>query len=104
MKNIPVIDIAKLDDSATLAKLDNACREWGFFQVVEHGIDSGVTAALLDEMRAFFALPTTTKRSISRTADNQWGFFDRELTKNTLDWKEIYDYGPASGANSPHPG
>lgn len=28
---------------------------------------------------------------------NPWGFFDRELTKNTRDWKEVFDYGPQYG-------
>jgi isopenicillin N synthase-like dioxygenase len=49
-------------------------------------------------MRAFFAQPIRAKRAISRTADNPWGFYDRELTKNTRDWKQIYDYGPPDGA------
>ena len=37
------------------------------------------------------------KRRILRDADNPWGFFDKELTKNRQDWKEIYDYGPDVG-------
>jgi len=32
-----------------------------------------------------------------RTAENPWGFYDRELTKHTRDWKQVYDYGPADG-------
>jgi isopenicillin N synthase-like dioxygenase len=95
---IPVIDIAALDDARTLAALDVACSEWGFFQVVDHGIPEEVIAALAREMRDFFRLPMATKRAIARTAENPWGFFDRELTKNTLDWKQIYDVGPGDGA------
>jgi isopenicillin N synthase-like dioxygenase len=45
-------------------------------------------------MHAFFALPAERKRAIERTATNPWGFFDRELTKNVRDWKEIFDVGP----------
>jgi isopenicillin N synthase-like dioxygenase len=95
--SVPVIDITRLERSATLAALDTACREWGFFQVVRHGIDDSVIQTLHREMREFFHLPTEAKRAISRTADNPWGFFDRELTKNTLDWKQIYDFGPVAG-------
>jgi isopenicillin N synthase-like dioxygenase len=95
--NIPVISIARLESRETLRALDSACREWGFFQVSEHGIDEDVIAALHREMRAFFAQPAIAKRAISRTAENPWGFFDRELTKNTRDWKQIYDYGPPDG-------
>lgn len=95
MQNIPVIDIAHLLDRATLGALDGACRDWGFFQVVNHGIEAEKIGRLIRESHAFFAQPLAVKRSISRTAENPWGFYDRELTKNTLDWKQIYDYGPA---------
>jgi isopenicillin N synthase-like dioxygenase len=98
IQNIPVIDIARLDDAATLAALDEACRRWGFFQVVNHGIDAGVIAAIHREMQAFFRRPTAVKRQILRTRANPWGFYDQELTKNTIDWKEIYDVGPGDGA------
>lgn len=97
LDNIPVIDIAHLNRQRTLTELDVACRDWGFFQVVNHGIPEIVTEALCREMRTFFARPRAAKREVLRTRENPWGFFDRELTKNTLDWKEIYDYGPADG-------
>ncbi|HZD53825.1 MAG TPA: 2OG-Fe(II) oxygenase family protein [Woeseiaceae bacterium] len=92
---IPVIDIANLEAPESLAAIDTACREWGFFQAVNHGIDPAAIAALAAAMRGFFAQPTNVKRRISRTADNPWGFYDQELTKNTRDWKEVYDFGPA---------
>lgn len=94
---IPVIDVSRLDDPATLAALDAACREWGFFQATGHGIDAPVLARLMAAARGLFALTAEAKRRIARTADNPWGFFDRELTKNTRDWKEIYDFGPGDG-------
>ena len=43
------------------------------------------------------SLPQSEKAKISRTDQNPWGFFDQELTKNTPDWKEIFDYGPEYG-------
>jgi isopenicillin N synthase-like dioxygenase len=48
-------------------------------------------------MRSFFSQPLAAKHEILRTADNPWGFYDRELTKNTPDWKQVYDFGPPSG-------
>ena len=45
----------------------------------------------------FFAQPREVKRQILRTAENPWGYFDEELTKNTRDWKEVFDYGPTDG-------
>lgn len=97
-KSIPIIDIARLREPATLAQLDSACREWGFFQVVNHGIRQRTIDEILARARRFFAEPIEVKREISRSAENSWGFFDKELTKNTRDWKEIFDYGPTEGA------
>lgn len=95
--DLPVIDIADIDRLETCRAIDAACREWGFFQIVEHGIDARSMTALRAQMRTFFALPLVEKRAIVRTADNPWGFYDRELTKHTRDWKQVFDYGPPDG-------
>jgi isopenicillin N synthase-like dioxygenase len=102
-RNVPVISIVNLDDPATLSALDGACRDWGFFQVVDHGIDDVVIDALHRQMRSFFAQPVQTKQALSRTAENPWGFYDQELTKNTRDWKEIFDVGPVRSTGEPGP-
>jgi isopenicillin N synthase-like dioxygenase len=103
--SIPVVNVSRLSEPASLRAIDQACRDWGFFQVVEHGIDPVLLATLQREMRAFFALPTEMKRRVVRTADNPWGFYDRELTKNARDWKEIFDCGPDNdpGQRTPWP-
>lgn len=95
---VPVIDIDRLRDAETLAAVDRACRQWGFFQVINHGIRQETVDEMLARAREFFAQPIEVKREISRSAANSWGFYDKELTKNTRDWKQIYDYGPAEGA------
>ena len=94
---IPVIDVADLDSATTLWALDDACRDWGFFHAVHHGIPRRVCDGVMRDARAFFAQSHAAKRAIERTADNPWGYFDRELTKNTRDWKETFDYGPSDG-------
>lgn len=96
-RNLPIIDVSDPTRAATRRRIDAACREWGFFQVVRHPIDEALIAALRRQMRAFFALPLAAKHAIVRTIDNPWGFYDRELTKHTRDWKQIYDYGPPDG-------
>jgi len=95
--SLPVIDVSDLLRAGTQRAIDEACREWGFFQIVGHGIADRTLDALRRQMRAFFALPTPSKHAIMRTAENPWGFYDRELTKHTRDWKQIYDFGPADG-------
>lgn len=70
-----------------------ACREVGFFQILGHGIATEDIDALRREMRRFFAQPDPAKQAVRRSAENPWGYYDSELTKNTPDWKEIFDFG-----------
>jgi isopenicillin N synthase-like dioxygenase len=90
---IPVIDLS-LDARSVEGQIGSACAEWGIFRVVEHGISTELLDSCLDQARQFFALPPTVKQAISRTRDNPWGYYDRELTKNVRDKKEIFDFGP----------
>ena len=83
---------------AALAAIDRACREWGFFQVTGHGIEPALLRNIFEVSREFFAQPAEEKRRIRRDAENPWGYYDKELTKNRRDCKEIYDFGPADGA------
>jgi isopenicillin N synthase-like dioxygenase len=94
---VPVIDIGDLMSAPALGAIDDACREWGFFQVTGHGLGEATVARLFAAAASFFAQPAAVKRRILRTADNPWGYYDRELTRNTPDWKEVFDYGPPDG-------
>ena len=98
---VPTIDIADLESPTTRGAIDRACRDWGFFQIVNHGIDASVTGGVLAAMASFFRQPDADKQRVARTAENHWGFYDRELTKNTRDWKEIFDVGPESASHRP---
>jgi isopenicillin N synthase-like dioxygenase len=95
--SVPVIDINQLGSPNSLAAIDRACRDWGFFQVVSHGIEPAVIDEIFAVSRAFFAQSADDKRRILRDADNPWGYYDKELTKNRQDWKEIYDFCPDDG-------
>lgn len=108
LDDVPVIDIGELEQRSTRRRLDLACRSWGFFQVINHGISTALIRDLHRQMQRFFAQPASEKRKIERSLENPWGYYDQELTRNTRDWKEIYDYGPAvesnvAGSPSPSP-
>lgn len=74
---IPVIDIQR-SGATMLRQLDEACRDWGFFQITNHGVSADLVASMHRAMREFFALPLEAKRAIERTATNSWGFYDRD--------------------------
>ncbi|MFO0690294.1 MAG: 2OG-Fe(II) oxygenase family protein [Myxococcota bacterium] len=96
---LPTLDLTELERSPrALAELDRLCAGTGAFQLTGHGVDPGMRAETLAQIRAFFALPDAEKQALSRTEANPLGFFDRELTKNRRDWKQIWDFGPACHA------
>ncbi|MEO5493328.1 MAG: 2-oxoglutarate and iron-dependent oxygenase domain-containing protein [Sphingomonas sp.] len=91
--SVPVIDLSQ-DAAAVVHQIGSACRDWGFFQIVGHGVDSALIDRAMAATRHFFALPYDAKRALLRSRDNPWGYYDRELTKNVRDKKEIFDIGP----------
>ncbi len=106
LADLATIDVSRLpDDPSAIAAIDTACQRWGCFHVRGYAeisdLDNTVISRLQSAMRGFFAADQPVKQAIERTADNAWGWFDRELTKNTRDWKEIFDVGPADGLNVP---
>ncbi|MEE9589188.1 MAG: 2-oxoglutarate and iron-dependent oxygenase domain-containing protein [Hyphomicrobiaceae bacterium] len=109
---VPVIDLSSLINGeegsrfdAVTAAIADACRRWGFFQVVNHGIPAPLVDRVWQESRLFFALPMAEKRALSRTKENPRGYYDRELTKNARDLKEVFDFGlePFPDLPSDHP-
>lgn len=105
---IPVLALDGLleGDPTALARIARAlpepCTRLGVFHVTGHGIPADDLAAFERAMRALFDLPAAGKRAIRRTEDNAWGYYDRELTKNRRDWKEIFDFGPERGTDDGH--
>lgn len=75
-----------------VADIGRACEEWGFFAVTDHGVPLALLENLQAVGKAFFRLPEAEKRRIGRTFELHLGYNDSELTKNTRDWKEIFDW------------
>lgn len=98
-QNIPLIDLSPLNSeadaaslSALAAEIGGACRDWGFFQVINHGVPPECREKVELASRKFFGLPETEKMSVSRDAANPFGYYDSEHTKNVRDWKEVFDF------------
>lgn len=98
----PVIDIwpivnskhsSEADQAMVQQQILEAAHDWGFFQVVNHGISPELQQNLTQQMALFFHSPQDVKYSIKRTENNSRGFADDELTKRLKDAKEILDIG-----------
>ncbi|KAG9450747.1 hypothetical protein H6P81_010712 [Aristolochia fimbriata] len=69
--SIPTIDFSLLTSgtaaqrSQVIRELGDACREWGFFIVINHGVAEELRVAMLDACRAFFDLPEEEKKEFA---------------------------------------
>ena len=100
---VPTIDLGPLQHGETphwlVDDVADACAKWGFFQVVNHGIDRSLRTRAEEQQRAFWALPMHIKRNMKRSAGNSRGWYDDELTKRRHDWKEGLDFGNTPAAD-----
>ncbi|XP_064994114.1 flavanone 3-dioxygenase 2-like isoform X3 [Musa acuminata AAA Group] len=59
--NIPTIDLGSPDVSRIIAQVGDACRSFGFFQVVNHGVPVELMLAMMAVASEFFGLPPEEK-------------------------------------------
>ncbi|KAL7089245.1 hypothetical protein ACP275_13G177300 [Erythranthe tilingii] len=61
LPSIPVIDMKRLlareTKTSQLDTFHSACKDWGIFQVVNHGVDSSLVEKLKYEIQEFYKLP-----------------------------------------------
>ncbi|XP_062092286.1 protein DMR6-LIKE OXYGENASE 2-like [Humulus lupulus] len=91
----PAISASNSVDSRAIEKLareiGDACSEWGFFQVTNHGVSLDCRRKLESAARRFFDQDLEEKRKVRRNEVSVLGYFDAENTKNVRDWKEVFD-------------
>ncbi|KAL6616325.1 hypothetical protein ACP70R_038595 [Stipagrostis hirtigluma subsp. patula] len=117
--SIPVIDLGELlAGGAGLGKVAEAvaaaCREWGFFQVVNHGVRPELMRAAREAWRGFFHLPLEEKQRYANSPRTYVGYGSRLGVQKgaILDWGDYYflhlgpeaakspaEYWPASPGN-----
>ncbi|KAM5560175.1 2-oxoglutarate-dependent dioxygenase 11-like [Rosa sericea] len=92
--DIPVIDFSLLSSGheEELNKLDLACEEWGFFQLVNHGVAREVLQDMKDGSAKFFELPLEEKSKISMSTAKGtregYGQASVATEEQTLDWSD----------------
>ncbi|CAL0312103.1 unnamed protein product [Lupinus luteus] len=98
---IPVIDLSPIINKAVenssaiealVKEIGSACKEWGFFQVINHGVPLTLRQRLEEASREFFAQSMEDKRKVNRDETTLTGYYDTEHTKNVRDWKEVFDF------------
>ncbi len=87
---VPTVDLAN-PTTLELDAVDAACRDHGFFLLTGHGADE-LIARMWTVTEAFFSQGAETKDPVRRSAENPFGYWDRELTKRRRDHKEVFDY------------
>ncbi|CAI0418407.1 unnamed protein product [Linum tenue] len=93
---VPVIDMSKLDDGdddddVELAKLHSACRDWGFFQVINHGIAEEVILKMKADIEEFFNQPMQVKMESAQLPNGFEGYGQVFVVskEQKLDWGDM---------------
>jgi len=99
---IPIVNIGPLVSGTkgrheVAARIGQACRDCGFFYVIDHGVDEDLQRRLEEASRQFFAQDLQTKMEISMSRGGRaWrGYFPvgGELTSGKPDLKEGIYFG-----------
>ncbi|KAJ0728158.1 putative codeine 3-O-demethylase [Helianthus annuus] len=91
---VPVIDMERLSsqDLAEVEKLHVACRDWGFFQLINHEVSFSLLEKLKKETQEFFNLPLEEKQKYGQTAEDLEGFGQAFVVseEQKLDWSDMF--------------
>ncbi|KAK4386511.1 protein SRG1 [Sesamum angolense] len=93
---IPVIDMQKLSDEysmdSELEALNHACQEWGFFQLINHGVESSVVEKMKLEVQEFFNLPIEEKNKFMQKEEDIEGYGHAFVVseEQKLDWGDMF--------------
>jgi len=102
--HLPVIDMSVPGD-VLASQIGHACREYGFFYIVAHGVDQDLQQRLEQLSRQFFAQALDVKLQISMSRGGRaWrGYFPvgGELTSGKPDIKEGIYFGAELSPNDP---
>ncbi|XP_017234801.1 oxoglutarate-dependent flavonoid 7-O-demethylase 1 [Daucus carota subsp. sativus] len=78
LPQVPVIDMNVLLHGdlmdIELSKLHQACKEWGFFQLINHGVSHSLLDKLKAEVEEFFKMPLQDKRKFGKLEGDMEGF------------------------------
>ncbi|KAE8726967.1 carotene epsilon-monooxygenase [Hibiscus syriacus] len=92
---LPVIDFAELrgpNRSRVLDSLSSACEEYGFFQVVNHGVAIDSIRSMIDVSGRFFGLPYEEREkymSTDMTSPVRYGTSFNQMKDSVFCWRDF---------------
>ncbi|KAI3824387.1 hypothetical protein L1987_05845 [Smallanthus sonchifolius] len=93
---VPIIDMEHLlsQDSvhSEVEKLHLACRDWGFFQLINHEVSYSLLEKLKEETQEFFKLPLEEKMKYAQKPGDAEGFGQAFVVSEDqkLDWSDMF--------------
>lgn len=76
------------------AQISRAAENWGFFQIINHGIPDSLIARVQEASKAFFQLPTQEKEAYANEAQNPIGYGSKigysPDSEAKLEWGDYY--------------
>ncbi|KAL2492062.1 2-oxoglutarate (2OG) and Fe(II)-dependent oxygenase superfamily protein [Abeliophyllum distichum] len=97
-ENVPVIDLGCGNRSLIIKQIGDACRDYGFFQVTNHGISKESMEKILEVAHEFFNLPVEEKMKLysddpSKTMRLSTSFnVKKETVHNWRDYLRLHCY------------
>ncbi|KAJ8477801.1 hypothetical protein OPV22_021528 [Ensete ventricosum] len=95
--SVPIVDLGGLkrgaaERQATMLAVSDACIDWGFFQVVNHGVSLELMARMREVWKGFFDLPMEVKQAYANSPATFEGYGSRLGVKKgaILDWGDYY--------------
>ncbi|KAL3634500.1 hypothetical protein CASFOL_021554 [Castilleja foliolosa] len=85
---IPTIDLESSNKDEIIGKVKEACENWGFFQVVNHGIPINLTNRVLESVKEFHELDDEVKKQ----------YYSRDFTKKVI-YNSNFDLHQSESAN-----
>ncbi|KAM4101085.1 hypothetical protein ACB094_05G116400 [Castanea mollissima] len=79
--------------NSELDRLHSACKDWGFFQVVNHGVSTSLLEEFRTQIESFFKLPYEDKKKLWQQPNHQEGFGQLFVVSDEqkLDWSDMVD-------------
>ncbi|CAM8963598.1 unnamed protein product [Rhodiola kirilowii] len=90
--NIPLVDLESTEKAMIMEQVSEACREWGFFQVLNHGVRHELMDQMREIWRTFFHLPMEIKQEYANNPVTYEGYGSRIGVQKEaiLDWSDYY--------------